>query len=264
MVPISISDVDDPRLSDYRHLKERHLSALGGRFIAESERVVRRLLDSGLRVHSVLVTPVRAASLADELAVWIGRHEPIPIYMVAQDLMNDIAGFHVHRGCLAVGERPTTAVVPPGARTVVVLEDLVDVENLGAIVRNAAALGTDAICLSPACADPFYRQAIRVSLGGVFFLPLIRFSSWPGDLLALRTAGFTLVAATPRPGATPLADFRRPDRLALLLGSEGPGLSEVVLSLADHRVAIPMAPAADSLNVATAGAVLLYQLRASR
>jgi tRNA G18 (ribose-2'-O)-methylase SpoU len=261
MVPISVSDADDPRLDDYRQLKERHLNALGGRFVAESERVVRRLLESALHVHSVLATPPRLAALGRALA----RHDDrFPVYVAAQPVMDRIAGFHVHRGCLAIGERPAAASVPPGARTVVVLEDLVDVDNLGAMARNAAALGADALCLSPGCADPFYRKAIRVSLGAVFFLPVIRLERWPDDLLALRAAGFALVAATPRAGATPLGAFARPARLALLLGSEGPGLSDAALALADHRVTIPMAPAADSLNVATAGAILLYALNPSR
>lgn len=267
MVPLSITDAADPRLADYRDLKERQLNARGGRFIAESERVVRRLLQSRLRVHSLLATPTRLAALRDALVIdGDSAHDggDFPVYVAEQAVIDRIAGFHVHRGCLAVGERPTAAAVPRDARTVVVLEDLVDVDNLGAIARNAAALGADALCLSPACADPFYRKAIRVSLGAVFFLPIVRFATWPDELLTLRAAGFTLVAATPRADATPLPAFTRPDRLALLLGSEGPGLSDAVLALAAERVAIPMAPTADSLvdslNVATAGAVLLYAL----
>ncbi|HXI56639.1 MAG TPA: RNA methyltransferase [Polyangia bacterium] len=260
-LPIPISDVDDPRLADYRHLKERQLNAESGRFIAESERVVRRLLESRLRVHSVLATPTRLGTLADALAASAVRGDaPFPIYVAAQPIMDAIAGFHVHRGCLAVGQRPENATIPPDARTLVVLEDLVDADNLGAIVRNAAALGADVLCLSPACADLFYRKAIRVSIGSVFLLPIVRFTHWPDDLLTLRTAGFTLVAATPRPTAVPLPTYRRPEKLALLLGTEGPGLSESVLALADQQVSIPMSPAADSLNVATAGAVLLYHL----
>ena len=277
MVPIAITDAADPRLADYRTLKERHLNTeRGGRFIAESERVVRRLLESGLRVHSLLATPARLAGLADVLALGRmpgagGIDDSFPVYVVAQVIMDRVAGFHVHRGCLAVGERPTDAAVPPGARTVVVLEDLVDVDNLGAMARNAAALGADALCLSPGCADPFYRKAIRVSLGAVFFLPVVRFTRWPDDLHALRAVGFQLVAATPRADATPLPAFRRPERMALLLGSEGPGLTDAVLALAEKHVAIPRSASpsgakagVDSLNVATAGAVLLYALNPSR
>src|SRR6185503_19012612 len=157
--PVEVRDPHDPRLADYRSLKERHLNAEGGRFVAESERVVRRLVGSGLTVHSVLLTPPRLATLADALA------GPYPVFVAAQALLDEIAGFHVHRGCLAIGERPAPAALPPGARAVVALEDLTDVDNLGALARHAAAFGADALLLSPRCADPFYRKAIRVSLG---------------------------------------------------------------------------------------------------
>src|SRR6266478_6444681 len=139
MVPIPITDVDDPRLADYRHLKERHLNAESGRFIGESERVVRRLLGSRLRVHSVLATPTRLGTLGDALVASDARGNRFPVYVVNQSIMDRIAGFHVHRGCLAVGQRPESAAIPPHARTLVVLEDLVDADNLGAIARNAAA-----------------------------------------------------------------------------------------------------------------------------
>ena len=251
--PIAVSDIDDPRLGDYRNLKERHLNATTGRFVAESERVVRRLLASNLRVHSVLATPARLAALADESAA------PAQVFVAEQSVLDGIAGFHVHRGCLAIGERPAAQPIPADAHTVVVLEDLVDVDNLGAIARNAAAFGAGALLLSPRCADPFYRKAIRVSLGAVFTLPIVRLARWPDDLATVRHAGFSLVAATLH-DATPLPAFTRPAKVALVLGSEGPGLSDAALRLCDHRVVIPMSPGADSLNVATAGAVCLYHL----
>ena len=259
---IDITDIADPadeRLVDYRQLKERHLNADGGRFVAESERVVRRLLGSGLRVLSVLVTAPRLATLADALAGPI----PFPVYLASQATLDAIAGYHVHRGCLAIGERPPPASVPRDARAVVVLEDLTDVDNLGALARHAAAFGADALMLSPRCADPFYRKAVRVSLGAVFSLPIVRASRWPHDLAALRGDGFALVAAVVEPGATPLASFRPPDRFALVLGAEGPGLSAAARDACDHRVTIPMSPGADSLNVATAGAIFLYALTRS-
>jgi tRNA G18 (ribose-2'-O)-methylase SpoU len=253
---LEVTDPDDPRLADYRHLKERHLNALSGRFVAEGERVVRRLLASRLRVCSVLVTPPRLDALAGRL------DGPFPVYRAAQPILDGIAGFHVHRGCLAVAERPPARPVPPGARALMVLEDLVDVDNLGAAARNAAAFGADALVLSPRCADPFYRKAVRVSLGAVFDLPVVRLARWPEDLADLRARGFALVAGVLAPDATPLPRFQAPPRWALLLGAEGPGLSAEALRLCDHRVTIPMAPSAgaDSLNVATAGAVLLYAL----
>jgi tRNA G18 (ribose-2'-O)-methylase SpoU len=255
--PIEIRDPADPRLDDYRQLKERHLNAEGGRFVAESERVVRRLLASGLPVRSVLLTPPRLATLADALG------GSCPVFLAAQPVLDAIAGFHVHRGCLAVGERPLPAPLPRGARAVVVAEDLTDVDNLGALARHAAAFGADALLLSPRCADPFYRKAIRVSLGAVFSLPVVRAHAWPGDLGALRTDGVTIVGAVVDAGATPLARFRPPARFALLLGAEGPGLSAAARAACDELVTIPMSPGADSLNVATAGAIFLYALTRS-
>ena len=255
--PIAIEDPGDERLSDYRQLKERHLNADGGRFVAESERVVRRLLGSGLPVFSVLVTAPRLATLADALG------GPFPVFLASQATLDAIAGFHVHRGCLAIGGRPPPPPLPRDARAVVVLEDLTDVDNLGALARHAAGFGADALVLSPRCADPFYRKAVRVSLGAVFSLPIVRASRWPDDLAALRGDGFALVAAVVEPGATPLASFRPPDRFALVLGAEGPGLSAAARDACDHRVTIPMSPGADSLNVATAGAIFLYALTRS-
>jgi tRNA G18 (ribose-2'-O)-methylase SpoU len=252
--PIEISEAEDPRVVDYGRLKERWLNAEGGRFVAESERVVRRLIESGLGVHSVLLTAPRLATLADAL------RGAFPVYLAPQELLDRIAGFHVHRGCLAVGARPGAGAIPAGARRLVVLEDLTDVDNLGAIARHAAAFGADALVLSPRCADPFYRKAIRVSLGAVFTLPIVRLARWPDDLRALRADGIELVGAVLEPGATPLARFSPPTRAALLFGAEGPGLSPAARALCDHRVTIPMSPGADSLNVATAAAIFLYAL----
>ncbi len=245
---VFVTDPADPRLEDYRALKERHLDR---KFVAESEVVVRKLLASGLRVHSMLLTAPRLRAL-----------EPIagdfPVYVVPQEVMDGVAGFHVHRGCLAIGERPTPVVGQP--RTVVALEDLVAVDNLGAIVRNAAGFGVDAILLSPRCADPFYRKAIRVSAGAVFNLPIVRATRWPDDLLALR---LPIIGAVLDTDAVPLASYAAPERWALLLGAEGPGLSAETKRMCDARVTIPMTKA-DSLNVATASAVFLYHLTGAR
>jgi tRNA G18 (ribose-2'-O)-methylase SpoU len=232
--PVEVTSPDDPRLADYRALKERHLNAQGGRFVAESERVVRRLLASPLPVWSVLVTPPRLRALEDALDA---RTPTPPVYVASQAVMDEIAGFHVH-------------------------EDLVDVDNLGGIARNAAAFGVDAIVLSPRCADPFYRKAIRVSLGAVFDLPIVRLARWPEDLDLLRDLGFTLLAAVLAANATPLPRFTTPARWALLLGAEGPGLSPGAVLRCHESVTIPMSTSngVDSLNVATAAAVLLYGL----
>jgi tRNA G18 (ribose-2'-O)-methylase SpoU len=255
-VPSSfVTDPADPRLADYRDLRDRRLNEEGSKFVAESELVVRKLLASGLRVHSVLVTAPRLHALQDVL----GEAE---VLVAPQELVDGVAGFPVHRGCLAIGERPAAAELPETARGVVVLEDLVDVDNLGAMTRNAAALGADGILLSPRCADPFYRKAIRVSMGSVFTLPIVRAREWPAALEALRARGFTLVGAVLDERAVPIDRYAPPARFALLLGAEGPGLAAGTQALCDVRVTIPMAPGADSLNVATAGAVLLHRLLA--
>jgi len=265
---VAVADPDDPRVADYRRMKDRDLSADGGRFVAESELVVRRLLASGLRVHSVLATAPRLRALGDGLGA-----ATFPVYVAEQPVLDAIAGFHVHRGCLAIGERPPAAyggsgvalpaALPPGARTLVVLEDLVSADNIGACVRNAAAFGVDALVLSPRAADPFYRKAVRVSIGAVCTLPIVRATTWPADLSALRGAGFRLLGAVVDPAATPLHQVRREPgaRLALLLGAEGPGLSAAARAACDQLITIPMAPGADSLNVATAGAVALHHLQ---
>ena len=255
--PVEISDPDDPRLADYRRLTDRQLNAEGGRFVAESERVVRRLI--GERAHRAL----RAADAAAAGHAGRRARRPVSVFVAAQPVLDAIAGFHVHRGCLAIGERPAPAPLPPAARALVVAEDLTDVDNLGALARHAAGFGADGLMLSPRCADPFYRKAIRVSLGAVFSLPILRARRWPGDLEALRAARGSPAsrrrggwASTPG-DATPLARFSPPPRFALLLGAEGPGLSAAARAACDHLVTIPMSAGADSLNVATAGAIFL-------
>ena len=264
------SALDDPRLADYRDLRERRIGKSGsvsgpsspgeasGRFIAESETVVRKLLAAGLPVCSLLVTAPRLAALEPTLLV---TTPPPPVYVVPQSVMDQIAGFHVHRGCLAVAARPRQSRLPHDARLVVVLVDLVDVDNLGTMARNAAAFGADALLLSPRCADPFYRKAVRTSVGAVLSLPIVRAARWPDDLVALREQhGFRLVGTVVGQPAQPLADFVPPPRLAILFGSEGPGLDPSTQGLCDALVTVPMAAnhGVDSLNVSAAGAVFLY------
>ena len=252
--------LDDVRLADYRDLRDRRLGEDSGRFVAESELVVRKLLATKLHVCSLLLTAPRLSSLEPVLAA--GKPD-YPVFVVPQAVMDHIAGFHVHRGCLAIAERPHQPAIPTNARTVVVGVDLVDVDNLGAIARNAAAFGADAMVLSPRCADPFYRKAVRTSAGAVLSLPIVRATRWPEDLLALRHQhGLALVGAVLDEGAIPLAGFVPPARLAILFGAEGPGLDEESKRVCDSRVTIPMAksPAVDSLNVATASAIFLYHI----
>ncbi|MEX2219566.1 MAG: RNA methyltransferase [Phycisphaerales bacterium] len=273
---IPISDPGDPRLSDYRAIREAHLRAGGGEgggggrgagypgpFIAEGEVVVRQLVEAGLAVRSVLTTLARLRTVEDALA---RLPEATPVYTVEQGVMNTVAGFNIHRGLLASGERPAPRdprALLAAARAAVVLEDLANHDNVGGIFRAAAALigpSHAAVLYSPRTCDPFYRKAIRVSVGTALRVPSARLDPWPEALSVVREAGFTLVALTPHPAATPLDRLPPVPRPALLLGAEGPGLSGAALARADLRVRIPIAPEVDSLNVAVAAAIALHRL----
>jgi tRNA G18 (ribose-2'-O)-methylase SpoU len=249
---------DDPRLLYYRDLRDRRLADQAGRFVAESELIVRKLLQTPIETESVLLTAPRLASLEPLLST---LSADFPVYVVPQAMMDQVAGFHVHRGCLAIARRPEWAV-PDDARLVGVCVDLVDVDNLGAMARNAAAFGVDALVLSPRCADPFYRKAVRTSAGAVLTLPIVRATRWPCELEDLRQRGFTVLGAALSPKAVPLTQWPRSQRTAVLFGSEGSGLDAHTMSLCDALVTIPMAqsPAVDSLNVATAAAVIFFHL----
>jgi tRNA G18 (ribose-2'-O)-methylase SpoU len=261
----TIEDPEDPRLTDYREIRDAERRRRSGTFIAEGRQVVRRLLDVGrYRTRSALVTPPALAALGAALA-----DAKVTTYLVRQDIVNAIVGIEFHHGCLAVGERgagppPEAVLAEARGACVVVLEDLGDASNVGAIFRNALAFGARAVMLSPGCADPLYRKAIRVSAGAAVALPFARLAAWPGDLERLRDAGYTLLALTPREEAVEIGALGtrcpRPSRVALLLGTEGRGLSAGALAAADLQVRIPMAPEMDSLNVAAAGAVALHWL----
>ena len=188
-----------------------------------------------------------------------------PVYAASYDVLRRLTGFNVHRGALASFHRkplPPVADVVADARRVVVLEDLVSHTNLGAIFRCAAALGMDSVVLSPSCADPLYRRSVRVSMGAVFTIPYARSEAWPDDADRLRGRGFELVALTPSMEAAPLDEtsYAEDARVAVLFGSEGPGLTGAAVARADQRVRIPMAAAVDSLNVAAAAAVSFWVL----
>jgi len=231
-----------------------------GLFIAESELVIRRALEAGYRPRSMVMAPEwleRMAGLIDDVDA--------PVYSASYDVLRQLTGFNVHRGALASFHRkplPSVADVVAGARRVVVLEDLVSHTNLGAIFRCAAALGMDAVVLSPSCADPLYRRSVRVSMGAVFTIPYARADRWPGALDDVGSSGFNVVALTPAEDARSLDDvaFDDEERLAIVLGSEGPGLSAAVLQRANVRLRIPMAADVDSLNVAAAAAVTFWML----
>jgi len=268
---LTIEDPEDPRLADYREIRDAERRRRDGTFIAEGRQVVRRLLSAGrYRVRSALVTPPALHALGDALAA-----AGVPTYLVRQDIVEAVVGMEFHHGCLAAGERgaePTAEAIL--AETLcprlVVLEGLGDASNVGALFRNALAFGVGAVFLAPGTADPLYRKAIRVSSGATVAMPFARFADWPRGLERLRDAGYTVLALTPRAEAVDIGELGNggelgdgrplPARLALLLGTEGRGLSAEALAAADLQVRIPMAPEMDSLNVAAAGAVALHWL----
>ena len=258
----TVDDAGDPRLADYRDLTtaDRRPDRPGGRglVIAEGVVVVRRLVASPYPVRSVLGVPRRLDELADDLAAL-----DVPVYATDADTMAAVVGFHHNRGVLAVADRaapPDPVALAARSRLLAVLEGVNDHENLGALFRNAAALGVDGVLLGPRCADPLYRRSVRVSMGHVLRVPFaVLPEPWPPALDLLRTAGLRVAALTPAADAVPLARAgleRGP--VALLLGAEGPGLSAAALAAADVQVRIPMAAGVDSLNVATAAAVAFY------
>ena len=269
----TVEDPEDPRLADYREIRDAERRRRDGTFIAEGRQVVRRLLGARrYRVRSALVKPPALVALGEALAA-----ASVPIYLVRQGLVEAVVGMEFHHGCLAAGERgaePSAETILAETRSdraetrsdrLVVLEGLGDSSNVGAMFRNALAFGVGAVFLAPGTADPLYRKAIRVSSGATVALPFARFADWPRDLTLLRDAGYTVLALTPRAEAVSLGELGNgrplPARLALLLGTEGRGLSEEALAAADLQVRIPMAPEMDSLNVAAAGAVALHWLR---
>jgi tRNA G18 (ribose-2'-O)-methylase SpoU len=259
---ITIADAGDPRLADYVGLTDvrlrRSLESAHGLFVAEGEKVIRRAIAAGYPVRSLLVTQDRLAALAA-----LAADSPGPVYVIAQETAEALTGYRVHRGTLASMQRlplPAVDALVAAARRIVVLEDIVDHANVGAIFRCAAALGFDAVILAPRCADPLYRRAVKVSMGAVFSVPFARLDDWRGGLGQLRQAGFLVLALTPAADAVPIERVPAVEKIALLLGTEGDGLSARWLAAADTRVRIPIGGGVDSLNVAAAAAVACYVL----
>jgi tRNA G18 (ribose-2'-O)-methylase SpoU len=261
---IEITDPADPRLGDYRDLREVQLRTRmeteHGLFLAEGEKVVRRAAEAGYVARSFLMAPR-----------WLDGLRPVlddstaPCFVVSEALAEQVTGFHVHRGALGSFHRRPLPGVPEvldGARTVVVLEDVVDHTNVGAVLRSAAALGVDGVLLAPRCADPLYRRSVKVAMGAVFSLPWTRLPDWYDALPSLSAAGFTTVALALTDDAVDVAEaVSGVDRLALVMGGEGHGLSDRWLATTDRHAVIPMSGGIDSLNVAAASAVACYAAR---
>jgi tRNA G18 (ribose-2'-O)-methylase SpoU len=270
-----LDDPDDARIADYRNVPDPARLERQQTFVAEGRLVVRRLLESRrLVTRSVMVTEPALAALGDvDLAA-------IPVYLVPQAVMNTVTGFNIHRGCLAISERGNPLDwrrLGGTARRLVVLERVANTDNVGATFRNAAAFGVDAVLLGPDCADPLYRKAIRTSMGASLSIPFAHVSGWPDGLRHLRAEGFHLIALTPcanpaprdalrRTGAISLREAvtsERVGRVAIVAGHEGDGLTRDTMNACDTLARIPMTAGHDSLNVATAVAIALYELNRS-
>lgn len=256
-----VTDPSDDRLDDYRLLRDADLRKRYenqvGVFIAESPNVVRELATSPYPVRSLLLTPQRWDDLGRELDV------DAPAYVAEREVIDEVVRFPLHQGAIAVGGRlpaRSLADVIAGARTVAVLEENNDPENLGVIFRSARALGIGGVVLGPRSSDPLYRRAVRVSMGHVLHTPYTRTTDLLPALDELRAAGFRLVALTPADDAVDLAEVPRDDRVAILLGAEGPGLTDEAMAASDLRVRIPISTQVDSLNVGTAAAIAFHAL----
>lgn len=261
---IDILDPADSRVDDFRDLnsvdRRPDLPTGKGLVIAEGVLVAQRMLASRFRPHAFLGTQRRLLDLTDELA-----DAGAPYYRASAEVMAEVVGFHLNRGVLGAARRApelTASEVIRGARTIVVLEGVNDHENLGSVFRNAAGLGVDGVVFGTGCADPLYRRAVRVSMGHALLVPFAKARRWPADLNELRDNGFRLLAMTPNPAAQTLAevmDGLAGEKVAVLVGAEGPGLTETAMRASDTRVRIPMARGTDSLNVATAAALAFYE-----
>jgi len=261
---IDVTDPGDPRVDDFRDLnsvdRRPDLPTGKGLVIAEGVLVAQRMLASRFAPHAFLGTERRLGELAVDLT-GVG----VPFYRASAEVMAQVVGFHLNRGVLGAARRAPELSVPQvldGARTVAVLEGVNDHENLGSIFRNAAGLGVDAVVFGAGCADPLYRRAVRVSMGHALLVPFARAGHWPADLTDLRQHGFRLLAMTPNPRAGTLGEVMSglaDHKVAVLLGAEGPGLTETAMRACDVRVRVPMSRGTDSLNVATVAALAFYE-----
>lgn len=261
-----VAHAADPRLDDFRDLAiaDRRPDRPGGRglVIVEGVPVVQRLLASAYPVRAVMGVESRIEALEANLST-----VDAPVYVVTAELMAEVVGFHLNRGVLAVAGRapmPAVADLLAAAARVVVLEGVNDHENLGAVFRNVAGLGVDGVLLGDRCADPLYRRSVRVSMGHVLRVPFAVLDPWPDGLDLVRAAGFEVWALTPNESAVAMGSLAADEKIAVLLGAEGPGLTDAALMAADVLVRIPMADGVDSLNVATAAAIACYHVAGHR
>jgi tRNA G18 (ribose-2'-O)-methylase SpoU len=261
---VHVTSIDDMRVSAYQHIADPDQLRDLGLFVAEGRLVVRRLIDlQHWSIDSVLLTQPAAEALADILP-----KTNAPVYVGSQELMNGLAGFNIHRGCLALVRRPPTPtldrIVAGPLSRVLVLEGVNNPDNVGGLFRSAAAFGIDLVVLGPDSGDPLYRKAIRTSMGATLSVPFVQAPQWPGAIRDLRTDGFTVVALTPALNAAPLEEVFPHAKLALLVGSEGVGLTEEAMRAATLRIRIPTTPDVDSLNVTTAASIAMYHCFAER
>ena len=266
---VRIEDGRDPRLADYAGVREPALLRDRGLLIAEGRFVVRRLLAlPHITVRSLLVNAAALKGLGDLLDGCLPHTD---VYVASPDVITVATGFNMHRGCLALAERPAAPTMRDGvdgAGFIAVLERVIDPDNVGSVFRSAEAFGIDAVLLSPGCGDPFYRKAIRTSSGAALVVPFAAAEPWPDALDELRRLGFLVAAMTPAEPAMPIGEFVSTadahGRIAVLLGTEGQGLTDQALARADVRLRIPMNGALDSLNIATAAGIALQRLHEAR
>ncbi|PJJ43789.1 tRNA G18 (ribose-2'-O)-methylase SpoU [Glutamicibacter mysorens] len=262
---LQVADLEDPRLDEYLRLSEAHLrmrtDVENGLYIAESTKVVQRAINAGHVPRSFLL----AEKHLDQLAEEFNRFPDAPIFIGDDRQLQDLVGFHLHRGAMAAMNRPEPLdldEVLEASSRIAILEDIADHTNLGAIIRSASGLGVDAVLLTPKCVDPWYRRSARVSMGTVFDLPWVRMQSWPEDLQTLKNHGYEMLAMELTDDAIPLneVEIKARQKVAMILGNEGRGVTDEALAAVDRTVIIPMHRDVDSLNVGAASAIAFWHL----
>jgi tRNA G18 (ribose-2'-O)-methylase SpoU len=255
-----IDSFDDPVMAPYRNLKDKELAGEGGRFLAEGENVVRRLLASSTEVESVLVAKRKEGAIAPLVA------PGARLFVASDEVIEQIIGFEFHSGVLACGIRPASVSLasvilpPPQPALLTVCQEITNAENLGSLIRISAAFGANAVVIGERCCDPYFRQSIRVSMGTIFALPIVRCKDLLADLGCLKQMGIERFATVLDKGAEPLDGIAPPSRLSVVFGSEAKGLDAETIARCDRRITVPMKLGTDSLNVAVAAGIFLFHL----